>query len=207
MQSTNRTEDQLLIKRLLNNDQLAYRELIASHNDKMTSVARAIVGNVFVDDVVQDAWISIYRALPKFKGKSSLKTWILTIVSNEAKTRIRKESRHVSLDAMSPDTSSYLSEQRFQADGHWDKPPADWAGETAESLLQIEQLQECINKSIQNLPDMQKAVFELRDIELLNLDEVCNILDITNSNARVLLHRARLNLMGVIDKHQETGEC
>jgi len=193
--------------RLKKQDHQAFENLVEKYHRQMLIVARAIIGDSLAEEVVQEAWVSIYHALPSFEGRSSIKTWIYTIVSNQAKTRLRKESRLVSMNAMEEDIPVYLKNERFHVDGHWSSPPPLWDTESPEELLESEQLQQCIEKTLELLPDVQKSVFLLRDIEQQSLEEICNILQITNSNVRVLLHRARVKLMQVIDQYQETGQC
>ena len=170
------------------------------------------MGEVWAEEVVQEAWVSIYKALPKFQERSSLKTWMFTILRNEAFNRYKKESKTVSLDSQSDadQQDKRLDEwlhNAFKSDGHWQKAPGEWDISSPEALMQEEQLQECIEHTLNKLNADQKAVFLLREQEQLDMDEVCNILEISHSNARVLLHRARMKLFQVIDHYQETGEC
>ena len=109
-------------------------------------------------------------------------------------------------DLIDPE-SGYLDGSRFRADGHWETPAPDWHMESPEQLLEEQQLQKCIEFTLEQLSPNQKAVFTLRDLEQQSLDEICNILQLNDSNVRVLLHRARLKLMQVIDRYQVTGEC
>lgn len=189
-------------------DPSAFHDLIDAHHGGMLAVARAIVGEAFAEEVVQDAWLSIYNALPGFEGRSALKTWLYKIVANGAKTRLRRENRQVSLDALEETgAGSYLDGGRFTANGFWKEPPPAWGTEAPEALLEESDLRKCIEATLERLPPQQKAVFVLRDIEQQELNEICNILQASNSNVRVLLHRARLKLMEIIDRYQETGEC
>ena len=172
----------------------------------MMAVARAIIGESLADEVVQEAWVSIYRSLGKFEGRSSLKTWILTITANEAKSRLRKENRMVSLDSMLEDSGGVMPD-RFGEDGHWSRPPVSWHEDTPEALLDNQQLLECIDKIMGQLPEQQRAALSLKEMKGISLDEICNILGISSSNVRVLLHRARHRLFEHIDHFQETGKC
>ncbi len=192
---------------LRNLDHQAFHRLVEKYHKQMVVVARAIIGDSLAEEVAQEAWVSAYRALPRFEGRSSIKTWLYTIVSNEAKTRLRKESRLVRLSDNEEILSGYLGEERFNDNGRWSSPPSHWETESPDSLLENEQLSACIEKTLDILPPMQKSVFLLRDIEQQTLEEICNILDITQSNVRVLIHRARIKLMEIIDKYQETGKC
>lgn len=199
------TEEKL--EKLRKQDHSIFAEVVDQYNAQMTIVARAIVGPAIADEVTQEAWVSIYKALPKFEGRSSLKTWIFTIVSNEAKTRLRKESRMVSLDTQEETKPNFLSDDNFKPDGHWANPPNKWTHESPDALLQEKQLRKCIKHTLTILPDKQRAVFLLRDIEQHSLKDICNILSLSDSNVRVLIHRARVKLMQVIDHYEETGEC
>jgi len=201
------TETQFIAQLIAGNER-AFHQLISQHQTLMLNIARAIIGDAFAEDVVQEAWVSVHKHIANFEGRSSLKTWILTIVSNEAKARLRKESRQVSLEQLDGETpGSYLDGSYFKADGHWQNPVPHWNNESPESLLEEKQLQKCIAKTLSLLPPAQKAAFILRDIEQASFDEICNILQVSASNVRVLLHRARLTLMQVIDRYQETGSC
>lgn len=195
--------------RLRQQDHAAFEALVCKLHSPMLSVARAIVGDSLAEEVVQEAWVSAYRHLPRFEGRSSIKTWLFTIVSNEAKTRLRKEKRMVALEDITQDGSvDYLGDDRFHRfGGHWKQPPPDWHLDSPDQLLEERHLQKCIDHTVSILPPQQRAVFLLRDIEQEALSEICNILDVTESYVRVLLHRARLKLMQVIDRYQETGEC
>ena len=194
------------LENLKKQDHQAFQRLVEKYNRQIVVVARAIIGDSLAEEVTQEAWVSVYRALPSFEGRSSIKTWIFTIVSNEAKTRLRKESRLVRINEMEEVIPAYLNGERFNNDGSWSSPPPLWDIESPEKILENEQLRQCIEKTIELLPDVQKSVL-LRDIEQQSLEEICNILDISNSNVRVLLHRARVRLMQIIDQYQETGQC
>jgi RNA polymerase sigma-70 factor (ECF subfamily) len=197
-----------LITQLANGNDRAFRQVIAQHHALMLNIARAIVGDTFADDVVQESWVCVYNNIANFERRSSLKTWLLTIVSNQAKTRLRKESRQVSLDQLDGEVpGSYLDETHFKADGHWQRPTPQWSIESPDALLEEQQLQHCINRALTLLPSAQKAAFILRDIEQQSFEDICSILSVSAANVRVLVHRARLTLMQVIDRYQETGSC
>lgn len=195
--------DQELIKRLLKQDESAYRHAVKTYHGSMLYLATRIVGDKIADEVVQEAWVSVMRALPKFEGRSQLKTWILTIVSNEAKTRLRKENRQVSLEALTDDGLT----NRFDDSGHWSFPAVQWTNDTPDALLSEAALENCLNQAIQELPDLQGATLTLKEQQGFSLKEICNILEVSESNVRVLLHRARNRMFAVIDHFQSTGEC
>ena len=201
-------DEQQLIAALIAGDDRAFCDIISRFQHIMLSIARAICGDTFADDVVQDSWVAIHKNINKFEQRSSLKTWVITIASNEAKARLRRESRKVSLEELDGETpGSYLDNANFAPDGHRLMPTPGWHIESPEQLLEEKQLQRCINKTLNILPPAQKAAFLLRDIEQQSFEEICEILQVSAANVRVLIHRARLTLMQVVDRYQETGTC
>jgi RNA polymerase sigma-70 factor (ECF subfamily) len=197
-----------LIEQLIAGEDRAFRQIINQHHSLMLNIARTIIGDVFADEVVQEAWVSVYKNIATFERRSSLKTWLMTIVSNQAKAWLRKESRQVSLEQLDGDTpGSYLDSSHFKSNGHWARPTPHWNNESPDALLEEKQLQCCIAKTLTLLPPAQKTAFILRDLEQQSFDDICNLLNISAANARVLVHRARLTLMQVIDRYQETGTC
>lgn len=189
-----------LIAKLNSGDASAFEYVVGQYHSIMLSVARAIIGEAFADEVVQEAWVSAIKALPRFEGRSSLKTWLLQITSNGAKTRLRRESRQLSLD----DGWQAEPDYKFDHRGHRIDDVLQWNMDTPEALLQNDQLRDVIEKTYQSLPPHQRAVLTMCDMEGLEMTEICNILDISASNARVLLHRARTALHHSIEKYQES---
>ena len=189
-------EDAALLPRLIAGDERALRTLVSTHHAALRRFARSIVGDAAAEETVQEAWIKALRALPAFEGRSSLRTWLLTIVRNEAIGRLRKDEREpelVSSDDLGDD---------FDADGHWRTPPAAWSLDTPEALLAAKDFQAVVDEALLEMPPVQRAVLTLKDVEGLSFDEICNILGLTASNARVLLHRARRRLLAAIDRYQ-----
>lgn len=197
--------DTIDLKDLRSGNRTAFSELVKQYHIPMVHMVRPIIGEALAEEVVQEAWVSAYKALPKFEGRSSLKTWLFTIASNQAKTRLRKEKRSVSLDELQPE-NTWL-EDRLTDQGTWKTAPQTWGIDSPDALLEEDQLRKCIEHTLTILPSMQKAVFTLRDLEQMSLGEICNNLDISDSNVRVLLHRARAKLMQVVHRYQETGQC
>ncbi len=198
--------EQAWIDALIAGDAEAYRRLIREYHGPMRQIASAIAGGAIADEVVQEAWMSVMRALPKFEGRSSVKTWLTRIVVNEAKTRLRKEKRYASLEAMGFDEPDPFFDQ-FDQRGHWSQGPVGWHLDSPERLLSEQQLNECVERVLELLPPVQKTTFILRELQGMDYDEICNVLDVTASNVRVLLHRAKAKLLKVIEHYQETGEC
>ncbi|NVK23175.1 MAG: RNA polymerase sigma factor [Kangiellaceae bacterium] len=197
-------DEAALVKGLLNNDQLLFNKVFKAYYSPMYAVAYSIVGNAIADEVVQEAWVSAIRALPKFEGRSALKSWLIRITANEAKTRLRKESRSVSLDAVN---ESWATDPRFDNKGHWNDANPEWDAASPDDLLSADELKDCVEKHMEHLPDNQKQILNLRDVGGLAMDEICNILEVSSSNARVLLHRARDKMQQVVAHFQRTGKC
>ena len=142
------------------------------------------------EDVVQDTWLAVVRGIARFEGRSSLRTWLLSIVVNRAKTAGQREQRTVPFDAI---RESAEVGGPFAADGHWVNPPESWT-ESVEDRFDAERATERLADFLADLPDGQRQVIVLRDVDGLTSREVCGLLDISEANQRVLLHRARAQL-------------
>lgn len=182
-----------------------FERLVRQHHRGLVAVAGMIVGYQDAEEVVQEAWVNAYRAFDRFEGRSEVRTWLYRIVVNEAKSRWRDSADRMpfSLDAEVQDDD----DGRFDANGSWKVPPALWDCQTPEAILEQESLAACIEKAIVALPGAQRAVLILRDQEQLEFDDICNILGVSASNARVLLHRARNAIYTMVDEFQEKGTC
>ena len=201
------SDDAELVRRLIAREERAFNEAVRAFHGKMLRLARTLVGEAIADEVVQEAWVAVLKALPGFEGRSRLSTWILGIVGNMARTRLRKEARNVRLE---PNLESELApwgEDRFDATGHWRPVPLPWHDETPEALLATEQLRNHLYAAIAALPRLQRAVLTLRDMDGLEMDEICNILQISSTNGRVLLHRARNRLRAAIEEFERERTC
>ena len=200
------TDDPLLLTRLLAGEQQAYKELVSTYQGPMRAVAYAIVGSRHADEVVQDAWLSVVRNLNGFQGRSSLKTWLLTITANTAKNRYKQNRREVLLDDL-PAPHGTIGDERFASDGHWLLAPSAWHEDSPEALLSQDELRECLEHTLLSLSELQSSVLVLRERQGLELEQICNLLDISLSNVRVLLHRARLKVFATLEHFEETGQC
>ena len=199
-------DDTDLLKRLLAGEQQAFRKLVSTYQGAMQAVAYAIVGNGHADEVVQDAWLLVVRNLAPFEGRSSLKTWLLTITANAAKNRYKQNRREVLLDDL-PSPHGTVDDERFSSDGHWLLAPYSWHQDSPDALLSEDELRECLEQTLLSLPQLQSSVLVLRERQGLELEEICNILEISLSNVRVLIHRARLKVFATVEHFEETGEC
>ena len=200
------TNDTELLPRLLAGEQKAFAELVGAYQGAMLAVAYAIVGRRYADETVQDAWLAVVRSLAGFQGRSSLKTWLLTITANTAKARLRQNRRAVQLDEQ-PAPHGSVGAERFASDGHWLNAPQAWHEDSPEALLSASELRECLDKTLSSLSELQNSVLLLRERQGLELDAIGNLLDISLSNVRVLLHRARLKVFATLEHFEETGQC
>ena len=190
--------EKALVSAMIEGNNDAYREAIRQYQRPMKYLATSIAGEKIADEVVQEAWFSAMRAINRFEGRSSLKTWLLRIVANEAKTRLRKEKRMTSLEAMTEEDSEFSG--RFDDSGHWLASPSQWDADSPDALLATDELKACMDELVSELPDMQGATLNLRERQGYSLKEICNILDVSESNVRVLLHRARVRLFRCIEQ-------
>ncbi|MDR0782063.1 MAG: RNA polymerase sigma factor [Pseudomonadales bacterium] len=191
-------------------DTAVFTQLVAHYHRRLVTFAATLVATALAEEAVQDAWLAVWRTLPGFAERATLKTWLYTIVRNSCLHCLRRDKRlrTVAIDAeLHHDGIDGWFAAAFAADGAWSQAPPIWHLHSPEALLEEQQLQNCLAQHIDGLPALQRSVFQLRDIEQLPMAEICNILELSASNARVLLHRARLRLQRVIDHYQETGEC
>lgn len=197
---------QVFIAKLIQRDPIACRQLIQEHHGRLVSIARTIVGEA-AEDVVQEAWLQAFKALSSFEGRSTLKTWLTRITINAAYGRCRYEKSRValSLDEVLAENTPLL--ERFDDSGHWQNPLAEWQADTPEELLARQQLAQILHKTISHLPEAQRLVWLLRDQSNLEFTEIAESLQLSEANVRVLLHRARLKLLAVINQFEEGLPC
>jgi RNA polymerase sigma-70 factor (ECF subfamily) len=203
-------EDVATLAALRAGDEAAFTRLVAHYHNSLVAFAATLVGAGLAEEVVQEAWIAAWRALGGFEERATLKTWLYTIVRNACWRCLRQEQRPRTVaieEELHRDGIDGWFAAAFAANGAWRDAPPIWDLRSPEALLEEDQLRACLERQIMNLQSLQRAVFQLRDIEQVPLQDICNILDISASNARVLLHRARLRLQRVIDHYQTTGEC
>jgi RNA polymerase sigma-70 factor (ECF subfamily) len=197
-----------LLDRLRAGDERAFAQLVDRCHATMLAVAQAHVrSRASAEEVVQEAWVGVIRGLDGFEGRSSLKTWILRIVVNTAKTRGVREARSVPFASLAAEGEGEpaVDPDRFRgpADpyaGGWKAFPASWHRLPEETLHQREVLG-VIVATISALPPAQRAVIRMRDVEGCSPEEVCAALDVSEGNQRVLLHRARSRVRAALEQH------
>lgn len=200
--------DRVLIDRLLAGDEAAFTYLVSKHHASLIRFARLFVADsTTAEDVVQDTWLAVLNGLQAFEGRSALKSWIFSILANRAKTRAVRDKRMVPFSALSAgeDDEPAVDGDRFNASGAWASPPAQWNADTPERLMLDQEARAVVERTIASLPDGQRAVVTLRDVEGLEATAICNILGITETNQRVLLHRARTKVRAALERYLLEG--
>lgn len=180
--------DDELVSRLRAGDEAAFVALVDRYHSALVRFAATMVpSRAVAEEVVQDTWLGLLRGIAGFEGRSSLKTWLYQILANRARTAWGKEHRTVPLV---PGREPAVGPDRFGTDGRWSQPPLLWTDEV-EDRLQAEAMLERVAAVVEQLPPAQRQVVTLRDIEGLPAAEVCQLLEISDGNQRVLLHRGR----------------
>jgi RNA polymerase sigma-70 factor, ECF subfamily len=197
-------DDPGFLGRLRQGDATAYRALVRRFHASLVRLAASIIGSqAQAEEVVQDSWLAVLSGVDRFEGRSSLITWIFSIVVNRARTRVSREGRLVGLGSLMEGTRSGergvpLSE--FQPDGHWVEAPRLWDELDPERVIGGRQLWDHVRTIIDDLPGGQRAVILLRDMEGRDAEETRALLEISAENQRVLLHRARARIRKEIDR-------
>ena len=201
--------DASLLAALRAGDEDAFAALVTRYHASLKRVARAYVSSDAVaEEVVQETWLAVIRGLDRFEQRATIKTWLFHILTNQAKTRGVRERRIVpfaSLAGADGDAPS-VSPDRFQRDGdtwpgHWATPPRPW--QDPERRLASLEAREHLRSAIASLPATQQAVLTLRDVEGLESEEVCELLDLSAGNQRVILHRARARVRADLERYFE----
>jgi len=191
------------LAQLRRGDEPAYRALIRRFHGSLVGLAASIIGSrAQAEEVVQDAWLAVFSGIGRFEGRSSLATWLFSIVLNRARTRVAREGRLVGLPALmegTPPGGRAVDASEFKPDGHWIEAPRLWDDLDPERIVGGRQLWDYVMEAIDRLPAGQRAVIILRDIEGCAAEEACAMLDISAENQRVLLHRARGRIRQTID--------
>jgi RNA polymerase sigma-70 factor (ECF subfamily) len=189
-------DDRVVLERLRAGDEDAFAELVERLHPAMVRLAMTRVrSRAVAEEVAQDAWLGLLRGIDTFEGRSSLRSWLFRIVINRAISTGIRERTHLPVHV---DELEHR-DGRFSQDGWWVTPPVHWADEVLDRLT-APALVERVHALIEELPEGQRQVVTLRDVEGLTSAEVCRILDITEGNQRVLLHRARTRIRAALEQ-------
>ena len=190
-------------------DEETFAALVREHHPSLVRVARMYVSNqAAAEEVAQETWLAVLNGIDRFEGRSSLKTWIFRILSNIAKTRAVRDGRTLPFSALQDparvpepavDADRFLDPEHPRWPGHWAAKPAPWP----EDALLAAETRERLAEAIEALPATQRAVITLRDVEGWSSEEVRNALDLSETNQRVLLHRARSKMRAALESYLE----
>ncbi len=202
--------EQTLVDRLLAGDEAAFETIVGQYHERLLRLARLYVRtDALAADVVQETWLAVLRGLSRFERRSTLRTWIFHILANRARTHAVREGRLVPFSdlAGADDAGQEPPEAAlFDTKGRWREPPMPWGSNDPEGLVLNKEVRDALNSAIEALPEGQRAVVVLRDVEGFEPEETCNILGITETNQRVLLHRGRTRLRLALADLMTRGE-
>jgi RNA polymerase sigma-70 factor (ECF subfamily) len=201
-------DDLRLLERAREGDEDAFAALVRRYSPSLLRVAQMYVPTrSLAEDVVQETWLGVVRGLERFEGRSSFRTWLFRILVNRAKTRGVRERRTVPFATLAAedadDDEPAVDPTRFSQDGFWGAPPRRW-DEDPESALRSKEALRIAREAIEKLPETQRTVITMRDLEGFPSDEVRNVLGITETNQRVLLHRARAKVRQALENWIES---
>ncbi len=195
-------EDELL-PQLRRGDEEAFTALVKELHGSLLRLARTFLKDAAVaEEMVQETWLAVLEGLDRFEGRSSLKTWIFSILANKARTRAVRDGREVLFTEMASAEEGEepaVDPARFKASGYWNEPPRPWDDHTPERLLANAEMMVHLKQALEALPEAQRAIVVLRDMEGCSPEEACNILGVSETNQRVLLHRGRSRLRRALE--------
>ncbi len=195
-------DDVALLEALRVGDERAFRELVTRYQTSMTRVARYYVrSDATAEDVVQETWVAVLRGLERFEGRSTFKTWLFHVLVNRARTIAAREARDVPADAS--DDASALG-RRFNEGGMWTDPPTPFT-ELIDNGIANERMIRLVHDAIARLGEPHQAVVTLRDVEGLTNGEIAQLLELSEANVRVILHRGRTKVRAHVETSLRGG--
>jgi RNA polymerase sigma-70 factor (ECF subfamily) len=201
-------DEAALVSALRRGDQDTFAGLVDTYSPALLRLAQTYVRTADVaEEVVQETWLGVIRGIDGFEGRCSLKSWLFTILRNTAISRGERERRSMPMSSLSPDDDDgpvldpdrFLPADHSRYPGHWAIGPAAWA--VPEEGLMAAETRDVIAEAIRGLPPTQRAVIALRDVEGWAPDEVCEALEVSDANQRVLLHRARTKVRAALEDY------
>jgi RNA polymerase sigma-70 factor, ECF subfamily len=200
-------DEATLIAALRDGDETAFTQLVDQHTPAMLGVARGYVpSREIAEEVVQETWIALLKGIDSFEGRSSLRTWLFAVMINIAKRRGLRERRDADA-AVAAFTGGTVDPARFRtADdpypGHWKRgeEPTPFP-DTPEGSVLGNELVDVARRELDRLPERQRIVVTLRDMLGFDSSEVCELLDVSIANQRVLLHRGRAAVRQVLEDY------
>jgi RNA polymerase sigma-70 factor, ECF subfamily len=216
LDTTTNTGDSEVVAALQRREESAFVALVSRYQASLIRLALIYApSRAVAEEIVQDAWLGVIQGIDRFEGRASLKTWLFRILVNRARTRSEREGRTLPFSSLADEAERpggpAVSADRFLGADHpewafhWSVPPSSWGASPEERLLQRETLA-LVARAIGTLPPGQRQVITLRDVDGLSSEEVCNVLEISETNQRVLLHRARSRVRGLLEEHMDAGK-
>lgn len=202
IESTVSAESERIQNRLLAGDETVFRSLVVKHHAAMVRFAMGFVrSRAAAEEVVQDTWLAVLQGIDRFEARSSIATWMYGILANKAKTRGVRDARDISFSELVTKSSDDKSDNTadFDEAGFWKRPPRVWDNLDPERIVQARQVWAHVGRILDELPPMQRAVVVLNDIEGRDSVSVCEILQLSDANRRVLLHRARTKIRSSLE--------
>jgi RNA polymerase sigma-70 factor, ECF subfamily len=201
-----------LLAALCKGDERAFTVLVERYHVLLVNLALSYVGELTVaEEVAQETWLEVVRGVHRFEGRSTLKTWLCAILANRARTRAVREERTVPFSTLATAAGGFddggMTYDRFDEAGWWASSaaaPRAWAASPEDAALAGE-VRGCLTAAIADLPSTQRQVITLRDVQGCSAMEVCNILGVSETNQRVLLHRARSRARGALERYFREG--
>jgi RNA polymerase sigma-70 factor (ECF subfamily) len=190
------TSDEDLVERIKGGDDAAFAELVDRYHVRLVRLAQSVVGSrETAEDIAQETWVAVLRGVERFEGRSLLRTWLFRICVNRARSTGSRERRSAPVDTGEP----AVDPRRFSSTGAWSVPPEDWTAAIDERMV-ADGLAPHVMGAIGGLPEIQRQVVTLRDVEGLTSKEVCEVLSISAGNERVLLHRGRSRVRALFER-------
>ena len=215
--SASGAHDHEFVARLRRGDEAAFRELVGEYQGRLSRLARSFCRNdSVIEEAVQETWLAVIKGIHGFEGRAPLQSWIFSILVNHARKLAVREHKHAGVgQEVTPASASHEDaedaedgdqrEPGMGPNGRWETPPTPWGLENPESAIRSQETLRVIEQAIEAMPEAQRRAVLLRDIEGLPAEEVCNILGVSGTNERVLLHRGRARVRRALDAYLGEG--
>jgi RNA polymerase sigma-70 factor (ECF subfamily) len=202
----NHREEEALLARLGRGEEAAFAALVDQLQGRLYAFARTFTTSpALAEDIVQETWLAVIRGLGGFEGRSSLRTWIFGILVRRAKTVASREARRPEVPYPGANGHGENSGEEWDLGygrrGLWERAPAPWGLEDPAAVFQTKEALEIIDQAVREMPETQRQVVLLRDVEGLESADACNILGLSETNQRVLLHRGRARVRRALDRY------
>lgn len=203
------------VSRLRAGDEAAFRRLVGELHGPLSRLARSFSrNNSVIEEAVQETWLAVIRGIHSYEGRAPLRSWVFAILVNHTRKLAVKAQKQFRLEQGRPGAEAFDGagehgddplEGRFEADGHWKDFPVPWDLADPEATFLTAEAKAVVEKAIEAMPESQRRVVLLRDVEGMSSEEVCNILGLTGTNERVLLHRGRVRVRQALDTYLRGG--